>query len=185
MSRMLSSRTAFISKQAGPVYEALYGTSSTILISSIAALCLRLYLLPSTQSLPPFDPPDEIAEKRVIFECLSLDEARSISKSQHDLGGLTIEEENREDGIRDGQGQGQVQGQELVGMVNRCWKGKCRGRWKPARARHCSDCGVCRAGFDHHCPFVSRQHAQYEGQLALELQFIMHTALISGSLPIA
>lgn len=36
-----------------------------------------------------------------------------------------------------------------------CSKGRCGGRWKPARARHCSDCGVCRVGFDHHCPIVS------------------------------
>ena len=35
--------------------------------------------------------------------------------------------------------------------MNRCYRQKCNGRWKPARARHCSTCGVCRMGFDHHC----------------------------------
>ncbi|SCV68388.1 BQ2448_509 [Microbotryum intermedium] len=27
-------------------------------------------------------------------------------------------------------------------------------RWRPVKARHCNDCGVCIPGFDHHCPFM-------------------------------
>lgn len=27
-------------------------------------------------------------------------------------------------------------------------------RWKPPGTHHCSTCGVCRIGFDHHCPWV-------------------------------
>lgn len=36
-----------------------------------------------------------------------------------------------------------------------CWKDQCQGAWKPGKARHCSVCGRCRVGFDHHCPWVS------------------------------
>lgn len=40
------------------------------------------------------------------------------------------------------------------GDFDYCHKGECNGRWKPPRTHHCSICGVCRVGFDHHCPFV-------------------------------
>ncbi|CAK9785988.1 hypothetical protein CC85DRAFT_302479 [Cutaneotrichosporon oleaginosum] len=39
-------------------------------------------------------------------------------------------------------------------LINHCHSGSCNGRWKPPRARHCSECGRCRLGFDHHCLFV-------------------------------
>src|SRR5437588_11046332 len=35
-----------------------------------------------------------------------------------------------------------------------CVKDNCRMRWKPPGTHHCSTCGVCRIGFDHHCPWV-------------------------------
>ncbi len=35
-----------------------------------------------------------------------------------------------------------------------CSKDNCKMRWKPPGTHHCSTCGVCRFGFDHHCPWV-------------------------------
>jgi len=71
-----------------------------------------------------------------MFECLAPEEAKVVN--------LAVQRASGNDEPFD----------DLV-VVNRCWKGTCNGRWKPARARHCSECGVCRAGFDHHCAFVS------------------------------
>ncbi|EIW72253.1 hypothetical protein TREMEDRAFT_58413 [Tremella mesenterica DSM 1558] len=39
--------------------------------------------------------------------------------------------------------------------IERCYKDECKGRWKPARTRHCSTCKVCRVGYDHHCAFFA------------------------------
>jgi DHHC palmitoyltransferase len=41
------------------------------------------------------------------------------------------------------------------GCFDFCVKDNCKMRWKPPRTHHCSTCGVCRLGFDHHCPWVS------------------------------
>ncbi|KAI0056048.1 zf-DHHC-domain-containing protein [Artomyces pyxidatus] len=40
------------------------------------------------------------------------------------------------------------------GSLDFCYKGNCNGLWKPPRSHHCSSCGVCRLGFDHHCPWI-------------------------------
>ncbi|KZV74577.1 hypothetical protein PENSPDRAFT_647988 [Peniophora sp. CONT] len=40
------------------------------------------------------------------------------------------------------------------GQMEFCRKGKCNGRWKPPGTHHCSTCGTCRMGFDHHCPWL-------------------------------
>ncbi|OXG17937.1 hypothetical protein C367_04747 [Cryptococcus neoformans Ze90-1] len=111
----------------------------TLLIGSITVLYLRLYLLPRSQSVPPYDPPLEVLNKRVMFACF-LPQSSSRSSSNLELEPesgdvLLITEQEPE--------------------VERCYKGRCGGRWKPARTRHCTQCGVCRAGFDHHCPFFA------------------------------
>lgn len=41
------------------------------------------------------------------------------------------------------------------GQMEFCRKGRCNGRWKPPGTHHCSTCGICRMGFDHHCPWVT------------------------------
>lgn len=115
-----------------PLLGKAYSIASLALIPSISILFLRLYFLPSNQSVPPRDPPRDIALKSVIFECLSPSEAAVVRRDN--------DEEH--------------EGRENEPVINRCWRGKCGGRWKPARARHCSECGTCRAGFDHHCGFV-------------------------------
>lgn len=32
---------------------------------------------------------------------------------------------------------------------------KCQMRWKPQRAHHCSECGLCIFKMDHHCPWIN------------------------------
>jgi len=127
--------------EIGPVHLAerhvllgtLYTITAATIIPAISILYLRLYFLPSSQSVPPKDPPAIIRAKTTTFECLSPAEAKAVRIAN---------DEDTEDG--DGEP-----------VINRCWRGRCNGRWKPARARHCSECGVCRAGFDHHCALVS------------------------------
>ncbi len=45
------------------------------------------------------------------------------------------------------------------GSLDFCSRGNCQMRWKPPGTHHCSTCGVCRLGFDHHCPWVSEAPA--------------------------
>ncbi|KIR33993.1 hypothetical protein I307_05993 [Cryptococcus deuterogattii 99/473] len=97
----------------------------TLLIGSIAILYLRLYLLPSSQSVPPFDPPPEILNKQVMFACFF---SQPSSRSRYN----SEPESESSDVLR-------VIVQEPE--VERCYKGRCGGRWKPARTRHCTQCG--------------------------------------------
>ena len=73
-----------------------------------------------------------ISARQEIFECLSPSETAAVH-------------------LANGEDPDEHIGEPLV---NRCYSGRCAGRWKPARTRHCSECGTCRAGFDHHCAFV-------------------------------
>ncbi|KAM0793358.1 hypothetical protein ACM66B_000813 [Microbotryomycetes sp. NB124-2] len=43
---------------------------------------------------------------------------------------------------------------DAEGQPARCFLDDCNGAYKSIRTRHCRDCGKCRPGFDHHCPFV-------------------------------
>lgn len=121
----------------------VYRICTSSLLIPVSILFLRLYFLPSNQSVPPRDPPESILQGRAIFECLSDEEVQAVQLAKQKASSSTTPPQgSRHD--------------DLENRVNRCWKGQCSGRWKPARARHCSECGVCRAGFDHHCAFVSR-----------------------------
>ena len=122
--------------QRSPVLGRLYTISAATLIPAISILYLRLYFLPTSQSVPPRDPPDSIKRGAVPFECLSPAAADVVRMANEELA------EHETAALSEP-------------IVNRCWRGKCGGRWKPARARHCSECGVCRAAFDHHCALVS------------------------------
>ncbi|WWD19522.1 hypothetical protein CI109_103983 [Kwoniella shandongensis] len=116
-----------------PILGHIYSTLSSILLGTITIHYLRLYFLPSSQSVPPHDPPPSISTHLTIYECLSPSDAKTIR-------------------LNNGES---IEGVEDIPLVDRCWKGKCGGRWKPARTRHCSQCGLCRGGFDHHCPFFA------------------------------
>ncbi|WVQ73020.1 hypothetical protein IAR50_002583 [Cryptococcus sp. DSM 104548] len=117
-----------------PVLGGLYTILPTLFIVPITTFYLRLYFL--NPSRPPYNPPASIIEKTAPFACLSIEKAST---------------KRREEGLPDAE----VERLQEEPMVERCYKGKCRGAWKPARARHCSQCGVCRMGFDHHCPFFA------------------------------
>lgn len=120
----------YIGKQFGhSTLGVVYSSLAVVLIPTVSGLFLKLYFLPANQSVPPRDPPSDITLKKVVYECLPPAEAAAVREANN-------EPPSEEP------------------LVNRCWKGKCAGRWKPARARHCSECGTCRAGFDHHCAFV-------------------------------
>ncbi|WVR07788.1 hypothetical protein IAU60_004831 [Kwoniella sp. DSM 27419] len=130
--------------QHQPLLAGIYPVLPTLLIGSITLLYLRLYFLPANQCVPPFDPPASIRQKRIIFQCFSPAQAAAI-RAANDASATTNPPEL-------GTGSA-AYGNEP--MVERCYKGKCAGRWKPARARHCSQCARCRGGFDHHCPFFA------------------------------
>jgi hypothetical protein len=141
----------YIGVQLGyPVLGWGYTILATVLISSATVLFLRLYFLPSSQSVPPSQLPPAISRREVIFECLSPEEAAAILDAEGSSSDST------ERGPIDPPApETETENGEREPVLNRCWKGRCNGRWKPARARHCSECGTCRAGFDHHCAFVS------------------------------
>ncbi|SCZ90284.1 BZ3500_MvSof-1268-A1-R1_Chr1-3g01892 [Microbotryum saponariae] len=80
-----------------------------IVLLSVATLCFGLVRFASHRIEGDGEPPIEIQQRKVIFECNSDGKAK---------------------------------------MCIQC------NRWRPVKARHCNDCGVCIPGFDHHCPFM-------------------------------
>jgi hypothetical protein len=119
-----------------------YSLFATISISLISLLYLRLYFLPRSQALPPFNPPEGIQANQVIYECLSPSEALAVRLAQ--------QTRNQPSGPEATEGTPVIQSDNAP-LVNRCYRDRCQGRWKPPRARHCSLCKTCRGGFDHHC----------------------------------
>lgn len=64
--------------------------------------------------------------------------------------------------------------------LNFCVKDNCKMRWKPPGAHHCSTCGVCRIGFDHHCPWLG--NCVTTGRLKV---FLFLLVLTSVTVPLA
>ena len=58
---------------------------------------------------------------------------------------------------------------DMEGKLNSCDRSgsECFGTWKPPRTHHCSTCGVCRRGFDHHCPWLSENNMWFAEILLL------------------
>ncbi|WWC71886.1 uncharacterized protein I206_105845 [Kwoniella pini CBS 10737] len=145
---------------SGPIIGYLYVILPSLLIVPTTLSFLRLYFLPSVQSVPPLDPPLLIQDKKIIFECLSPAEAKIIR--------LANDEEHDDD----------------EPLVERCYKGECGGRWKPARTRHCNTCERCRGGWDHHCPiFANCLTAPYMRSFLALLLYTLPTVTII-SLPL-
>jgi hypothetical protein len=122
----------------------LYSAFATICIANVTILYLRLYFLPKDQARPPYNPPQAILDNETIYECLSAAEAQAVALARRtSQSPLVSDEPTPLHGLQAG----------LLppALVNRCYREGCNGRWKPARTRHCSLCGTCRAGFDHHC----------------------------------
>jgi len=68
--------------------------------------------------------------------------------------------------------------------LNFCVKGNCNMRWKPPGTHHCSTCGVCRIGYDHHCPWLG--NCVTTGRLKVFLSLLVLTSFTVplASLPI-
>ncbi|WVR00351.1 hypothetical protein IAU59_007494 [Kwoniella sp. CBS 9459] len=146
-----------IYRQLGhPVLAWVYSILPSLFISPITFLYLRLYLLPSSQSVPPFDPPITVTDDQAVYQCISPAQAKAIRLADVNIRNGTDANANNQSQTRRRGLQGILnEDDESIPEVERCYKGRCGGRWKPARARHCSQCGVCRGGFDHHCPFFA------------------------------
>ncbi|KAL7418321.1 hypothetical protein Q5752_006779 [Cryptotrichosporon argae] len=148
----------------GTAYTAL----PTLLVGPIAIIFSRLYLLPRAQAVPPALPPRRLLRRETIFEVPAPASGELTYVAPLDDGALDVLGDAVLDTVDGGLGGGAGrQGSKGAddyealeravddGLVERCFRGTCRGRWKPARARHCSECGTCRVGFDHHCAFFA------------------------------
>ena len=59
---------------------------------------------------------------------------------------------------------------------------KCLGKptWKPVRAHHCAECGLCIFKMDHHCPWIN--NCVGHRNMKYFLQFVFYIMLASGML---
>jgi len=57
-------------------------------------------------------------------------------------------------------------------------------RWKPPGTHHCSTCGVCRLGFDHHCPWLGNCVTTGRMKAFLILLAVTSVTVPLASLPI-
>ncbi|KAI0286101.1 DHHC palmitoyltransferase-domain-containing protein [Russula aff. rugulosa BPL654] len=68
--------------------------------------------------------------------------------------------------------------------LNFCVKDNCKMRWKPPGTHHCSTCGVCRVGFDHHCPWLGNCVTTGRLKVFLSLLLLTSVTVPLASLPI-
>ncbi|GMK54776.1 hypothetical protein CspeluHIS016_0113620 [Cutaneotrichosporon spelunceum] len=125
---------SYLADRYGSTLAVAYPWISTALIATVTAVFLRLYLLPTRFAAAPLPPP-AISHLEVIFEVPPPKDgtARLVTH-------VGADEATEADG---------------GSLIVFCTSDQCGGRWKPPRTRHCSECGRCRLGFDHHCYFVA------------------------------
>ncbi|ETW79014.1 hypothetical protein HETIRDRAFT_323881 [Heterobasidion irregulare TC 32-1] len=70
------------------------------------------------------------------------------------------------------------------GTLDVCFKDNCEGRWKPPGTHHCSACGVCRLGFDHHCPWLGNCLTTRRLKPFLALLFLTPPTVVFAATPV-
>ncbi|KAH9058921.1 DHHC palmitoyltransferase-domain-containing protein, partial [Lactarius deliciosus] len=70
------------------------------------------------------------------------------------------------------------------GSLDFCSRENCQMRWKPPGTHHCSTCGVCRLGFDHHCPWLGNCVTAGRMKAFLTLLAVTSVTVPLASLPI-
>lgn len=70
------------------------------------------------------------------------------------------------------------------GSLDFCSRENCQMRWKPPGTHHCSTCGVCRLGFDHHCPWLGNCVTTGRMKAFLTLLAVTSVTVPLASLPV-